>query len=609
MDTEAPQKDTDMQRLTLTFLTVISLLLGVSAAIGSQATPARADTAIPQYGCPATLYGIAIGGGATYTGTPTGGVRVSTKAELSAAFSAGHKLIELADSAAIDLGESFNVPAGTTIYGYRGINGNKGGLLYTNVTSTTQTWKVYMNLGVGSKLIGIRLQGPDGEISGTNQIVWQGCNLSDQNLIENCELYNWPGAALRTTSSGSNSVRYCYIHNNRKVFSGSASGMGYGCMAGLGTFTLFEACIFDANRHSVAGIAGSPGCSYEARYNRIGPVGNNTCFDAHGGYSNRSIPAGNTIRIHHNTYENTNQPFVGIRGYPEVGVYCNNNWTYMNLAPYVVYAQYLDTTYTPNASAGPATGMFVQDNWYGSTPPPSTNAAPVLNPIGCKSIKEGSTLSFTVSASDADGDALTYSASNLPVGASFNASIRTFSWTPGLSQAGVYAGVRFQVSDGQLTDYEDVTITVIDEVAPVLNAVGNKSVRKGATLSFTISASDANGDALTYSASNLPVGATFNATNRTFSWTPSLSQAGVYTGVRFQVSDGQMTDYEDITITVSDGVQADVNGDGSVNSLDMIGVGQHWNETGESGWIPEDINRDGTVNVLDASLVGQSWTG
>jgi hypothetical protein len=143
----------------------------------------------------------------------------------------------------------------------------------------------------------------------------------------------------------------------------------------------------------------------------------------------------------------------------------------------------------------------------------------------------------------------------------------------------------------------------------VLSAIGNKGLKEGATLSFSISASDANGDALTYSASNLPVGAAFDPSTRTFSWMPSQSQAGVYTGVRLQVSDGQMTDYEDITITVSDGFQADVNSDGSVNSLDMIRVGQHWNETGESGWIPEDINRDGTVNVLDATLVGQGWTG
>jgi len=159
-----------------------------------------------------------------------------------------------------------------------------------------------------------------------------------------------------------------------------------------------------------------------------------------------------------------------------------------------------------------------------------------------------------------------------------------------------------------------VTVSVVSGAVtmdrpPVLNAIGNKSINEGATLSFAVSATDADGDALTYSAANLPVGAAFNPSTRTFSWTPSQSQAGVYTGVHFQVSDGQITDYEDIIITVSDGVQSDVNSDGAVNSLDMIRVGQHWNETGASGWIREDINKDGSVNVLDATLVGQHWTG
>jgi len=145
--------------------------------------------------------------------------------------------------------------------------------------------------------------------------------------------------------------------------------------------------------------------------------------------------------------------------------------------------------------------------------------------------------------------------------------------------------------------------------APVLNAIGNKSVNEGTALSFTISASDADGDTLTYSASNLPSGATFDPATQTFSWTPGYSQGGVYADIRFEVSDGSLGDAEDITITVSDGDQADVNSDGAVNSLDMISVGQHWGEMGVSGWIPADVNKDGVVNVLDATLVGQHWTG
>ncbi len=239
----------------------------------------------------------------------------------------------------------------------------------------------------------------------------------------------------------------------------------------------------------------------------------------------------------------------------------------------------------------------------------SIDQPPVLNAIGDRSVNEGHALSFTISATDADGDALTYSASNLPSGATFNATTRTFSWTPDLSQAGAYAGVHFQASDGQMTDFEDITITVTDEVAPVLAAIGNRSVNEGAMLSFTISASDANGDALTYSASNLPSGATFNPASRTFSWTSGYSQAGIYASVRFQVSDGQMTDYEDITITVGNVLRPDVNDDGFVNVLDMITIGQHWSQTGATGWIRQDINEDGKVNVLDATLIGQNWTG
>ena len=163
--------------------------------------------------------------------------------------------------------------------------------------------------------------------------------------------------------------------------------------------------------------------------------------------------------------------------------------------------------------------------------------------------------------------------------------------------------------DGNSVIVSAVDAAVSIDQPPVLTAIGNKSVNEGAALSFSISASDADGDALTYSASNLPVGATFNATTRTFSWTPGYGQGGVYAGVRFQVSDGQMTDHEDITITVGNVLRPDVNDDGSVNVLDMITIGQHWSQTGAGGWIRQDINEDGAVNVLDATLIGQHWTG
>jgi len=53
----------------------------------------------------------------------------------------------------------------------------------------------------------------------------------------------------------------------------------------------------------------------------------------------------------------------------------------------------------------------------------------------------------------------------------------------------------------------------------------------------------------------------------------------------------------------------DVNGDGHVNALDLILVGQHFGESGPPGWIPEDVNKDGSVDVLDIILIFQNWTG
>jgi hypothetical protein len=88
------------------------------------------------------------------------------------------------------------------------------------------------------------------------------------------------------------------------------------------------------------------------------------------------------------------------------------------------------------------------------------------------------------------------------------------------------------------------------------------------------------------------------------SWTIIQSDVGG------PATDGQLTDYEDVTITVVQLYEDwDINGDGVADVLDMVLVGQHWGEAGLTGWIREDANEDGTVNVLDMIIIGQHWTG
>ncbi|MFH1227402.1 MAG: putative Ig domain-containing protein [Planctomycetota bacterium] len=95
------------------------------------------------------------------------------------------------------------------------------------------------------------------------------------------------------------------------------------------------------------------------------------------------------------------------------------------------------------------------------------NRAPVLSPIGNQTIAEGATLTLTISGTDPDGDTLTYTISNPPLGASFDATTHTFSWTPAYNNAGTYTGIRFRVADPTyLSAEETITITVTDVAAP-----------------------------------------------------------------------------------------------------------------------------------------------
>ena len=124
------------------------------------------------------------------------------------------------------------------------------------------------------------------------------------------------------------------------------------------------------------------------------------------------------------------------------------------------------------------------------------NVAPVLAAVGNKTVNEGALLTFTVSASDVDlpAQTLTYSATGLPSGATFNAGTRTFSWIPSESQGGTAPSITFRVTDngvGLLYDEETIVVTVGEvNVAPVLAPIGSKSVNEGVQLTFTASATD-----------------------------------------------------------------------------------------------------------------------
>ena len=155
-------------------------------------------------------------------------------------------------------------------------------------------------------------------------------------------------------------------------------------------------------------------------------------------------------------------------------------------------------------------------------------------------------------ATDANGDALTYSASNLPPGITFNAATRTFSGTP--TALGTWT-VTYTVTDGHgATASKTFTITSTNAVPVFSASPANQVVMASVAMAYQApAATDANGDALTYSASGLPPGLSFNASTRTFSGTPTT--LGTYT-VTYTATDSHgATASKSFTITVTAYIQ------------------------------------------------------
>lgn len=90
------------------------------------------------------------------------------------------------------------------------------------------------------------------------------------------------------------------------------------------------------------------------------------------------------------------------------------------------------------------------------------NQPPVLDPISNQEVYWGDLLSFEVSGSDPDGDRLYLTSANLPTGATLTDNgdgTAAFSWIPTYAQVKQWT-VTFQISDGNLSDQKDASITV-----------------------------------------------------------------------------------------------------------------------------------------------------
>ena len=184
---------------------------------------------------------------------------------------------------------------------------------------------------------------------------------------------------------------------------------------------------------------------------------------------------------------------------------------------------------------------------------------PVLSAVKPITVDENKAVSFTLKGNDPDKedqDKLSYTAENLPQGATFDPATATFNWTPTYDQSGEYNDLRFVFRAGALADTIPVSITVNHvNRPPVMQPVAMQSVNENDTLSFTLTVSDPDVEddgKLVVTAANLPEGAAFDGETLTFTWQPNFEQSGVYDKISFTVTDpAGLKNTQPVSITVN----------------------------------------------------------
>ena len=176
---------------------------------------------------------------------------------------------------------------------------------------------------------------------------------------------------------------------------------------------------------------------------------------------------------------------------------------------------------------------------------PDNNRAPTIDGTPGVTVDAGSMYQFLPSASDADGDPLTFSVSNQPAWTSFDAATGLLSGLPSESDIGLYSGIVISVSDGQITSsLPAFTISVasaFSNTPPTISGFPSVNATEGTRYSFIPSASDADQDALTFSISGRPPWTIFDSSSGELSGTPASGDVGVHGGIVITVSDGLAT--------------------------------------------------------------------
>jgi hypothetical protein len=230
-------------------------------------------------------------------------------------------------------------------------------------------------------------------------------------------------------------------------------------------------------------------------------------------------------------------------------------------------------------------------------------AAPKISGSPPKTGTVGIFYSFTPTASDADGNKLTFSIANKPGFAKFDTTTGRLYGMPLAAHARSWNNIIISVTDGttrvSLPAYA-LVIKANSNQSPTITGTPPTTARVGTAYSFTPTARDPEGKPLTFKVTNKPSWATFSTSTGRLSGTPAAT--GTFSSIRIQVTDGVTTATTPFwTITVS-------SSGGTTNSPPTITGSPPTSTTAGAAYAFLPTARDANNDPLTFSITNKpSW--
>ncbi|MGB8338316.1 MAG: Ig-like domain-containing protein [Burkholderiales bacterium] len=219
------------------------------------------------------------------------------------------------------------------------------------------------------------------------------------------------------------------------------------------------------------------------------------------------------------------------------------------------------------------------------------NNPPVINSTPVATATQGVVYSYSVGATDPDGNTLSYALTTAPAGMTIASTTGVISWTPTSAQIGNNSVVVKVTDSGGLFVTQSYTIVVAAPVnhPPVINSAPVITATQGVLYTYSVGATDPDGNTLTYALTNAPTGMTIIASNGLIKWTPTNAQVGSK-NVTVRVTDsGGLSVTQSYTIIVANVNDAPVaqNNSYSVNQGTVLTV------AASTGVLANDSDPDG----------------